>query len=60
MLYARKNAAPVTAIESLVNYPANLNIDSVPGQDFVIYLDPAIPGVGSDPGDRDRRRIGEV
>jgi len=37
MLYACKNATPVTAIESFVNYSAYFNIDSVPGQDFVIY-----------------------
>ena len=38
MLYARKDAAPVTAIESLVNDPADFNVNSVPFDDFVIYL----------------------
>lgn len=37
MLYARKDAAPVTAIESLVNDSADFKINSVPGQNFVIY-----------------------
>ena len=37
MLYARKDAAPVTAIESFVNDSADFKINSVPGQNFVIY-----------------------
>jgi hypothetical protein len=37
MLHARKDAAPVTAIESFVNDSADFKINPVPGQNFVIY-----------------------
>ena len=37
MLYAREDAAPVTAIESLVNDSADFNINSVPAENFVVY-----------------------
>ena len=37
MFDARENAAPITAIESLVNDPADFDVDSVPFYDFVIY-----------------------
>ena len=37
MLYARKDAAPVTAIKRLVNDSADFKVNSVPGQNFVIY-----------------------
>jgi hypothetical protein len=37
MLYALKDDAPVTAIEILLNDSADFKINSVPGQDFVIY-----------------------
>ena len=37
MLNARKDAAPVSAIECLVNDSADFNINSVPAQNFVIY-----------------------
>lgn len=37
MFNAGKDAAPVSAIECLVNDSADLNIDSVPADDFVVY-----------------------
>ncbi len=37
MLNARKDAAPVSSIECLVNDSADFNINSVPAQNFVIY-----------------------
>ena len=37
MLDAGKDAAPVSAIESLVNDSADFNIDSVATEDFVVY-----------------------
>src|SRR6267378_3955306 len=37
MLYACKDAAPVAAIESPVNDSADFKINSVPGQNFIIY-----------------------
>ena len=37
MLNAGKDAAPVGAIECLVNDSADFNVNSVPAQNFVVY-----------------------
>jgi hypothetical protein len=37
MLDAGKDAAPVPAIESPVNNPSDFHINSISGQNFVIY-----------------------
>jgi len=37
MLYAREDAAPITAIQSFVNDPADFNVNSATFYDFVIY-----------------------
>src|SRR6266542_567468 len=38
MLDARKHAPPITAVESLVNDATDFEINTIPGQNLVIYL----------------------
>ncbi len=48
MLNTGKDAAPVSAIECLVNDSADFNIDSVPTAGSCSLSGPAVPGRGSD------------